>query len=81
MLHVRHALMNKSVPSSAKQQCEITTFYRFDEKNLEHTSRTRSSKSLILCFHMITIRARQAKMHLAYFVQCDQHGIIAKHLT
>ena len=26
MLHVRHALMNKSVPSSAKQQREITTF-------------------------------------------------------
>ena len=25
MLHVRHALMNKSVPSSAKQQREITT--------------------------------------------------------
>ena len=26
MLHVRHALMNKSVPSSAKQHREITTF-------------------------------------------------------
>ena len=26
MLHVRHALMNKSVPSSAKQQCDVTTF-------------------------------------------------------
>ena len=26
MLHVRHALMNKSVPSSAKQQREIITF-------------------------------------------------------
>ena len=26
MLHVRHALVNKSVPSSAKQQHEITAF-------------------------------------------------------
>ena len=26
VLHVRHALINKSVPSSAKQQREITTF-------------------------------------------------------
>ena len=26
MLHVRHALINKSVPSSTKQQREITTF-------------------------------------------------------
>ena len=26
VLHVRHALMNKSMPSSAKQQREITTF-------------------------------------------------------
>ena len=30
---------------------------------------------------MITIRAKQAKVHLAYFVQRDQHGVIAKHLT
>ena len=26
MLHVRHALMDKSVPSSAKQEREITIF-------------------------------------------------------
>ena len=31
MLHVRHALINKSVSSSEKQHCEITTFYRFDD--------------------------------------------------
>ena len=30
---------------------------------------------------MITIRAKQAKVPLAYFVQRDQHGIIAKYLT
>ena len=30
---------------------------------------------------MKTIRAKQAKVHSAYFVQRDQHGIIAKDLT
>ena len=29
MLHVRHALMNKSMSSSATQQREITTFSTF----------------------------------------------------
>ena len=37
--------------------------------------------SLILCLYMKTIRAKQAKVHFAYFVQRDHHGIIAKHLT
>ena len=40
-----------------------------------------SSKCLILCLCMKTIRAKQAKVHSSYFVQRDQHGIIAKHLT
>ena len=43
------------------------------------TTRARSSKSFTLCFYMITIRAKQAKVHFTYFVQRDQHGIIAKH--
>ena len=30
---------------------------------------------------MKTIRAKQAEVHSAYFVQGDQHGIIAKDLT
>lgn len=30
---------------------------------------------------MKTIRFRQAKVHFAYFVQRDQYGIVAKHLT
>ena len=30
---------------------------------------------------MKTIRAKQAKVHLAYFVQRDEHGIIAKGFT
>jgi len=30
---------------------------------------------------MKTTRAKQAKVHFAYFVQRDQHGIIARDLT
>ena len=48
----------------------------------------RSSKSFLLCLYMITIRAytkairaKQAKVLCAYFVQRDQHGIIAGDLT
>ena len=45
VLHVWHALMNKSVPSSAKQQRETTTFYRFENN---FTTWTHNSKSFIL---------------------------------
>ena len=44
----------------------------------------RSSKSFTLCLYNKTIRAKQAKVQLAYFVQRDQHhehGITAKYLT
>ena len=40
-----------------------------------------SSKSLILYLCMKPIRAKKAKVLLAYFVHRDQLGIIAKHLT
>ena len=30
---------------------------------------------------MPAIRAKQAKVHFAYFVRRDQHGVIGKHLT
>ena len=30
---------------------------------------------------MKTTRAKHAKVHFAYFVQRDQHGVIAKPLT
>ena len=43
------------------------------------TTRAQSSKSLVLCFYMKTIRAKQPKAYFAYFIQRDQHGIIAKH--
>ena len=39
-------------------------------------TRARSSKSFILCLYMKTIRAKQAKVHVACFVHHDQHGII-----
>ena len=38
---------------------------------------SRSSKSFLLCLYTKTIRDKQAKEHSAYFVQRDQHGIIA----
>ena len=38
-------------------------------------------ESFILCLYMKTIRAKQAKVHSALFVQRDEHGIIAKDLT
>ena len=42
----------------------------------------RSSKSFILCFYMETVRAKkQAKVYFAYFVQLNQHGVIATQLT
>ena len=41
----------------------------------------RSSESFILYRYMKKIRAKQAKVHLAYFSQRDQLVIIAKHLT
>ena len=31
--------------------------------------------------YIVTIRAKEAKVQLAYFLQGDQHGIIAEHLT
>ena len=38
-------------------------------------TRTRSSKSFILCLYMKTIRAKQAKVHSAYFVKRDQQRL------
>ena len=39
-----------------------------------------SSKSLVLCFYMKTIRAKQAKVYFSYFVHGDQLGTIAERL-
>ena len=45
------------------------------------TTRARSSKSFILFLYIKSIRANQVKGHFAYFVQCDQHNEVTKHLT
>ena len=45
------------------------------------TTEAHSSKSFILCLYMKSIRAKQAKVHSAYFAQRDQHGIIERDLT
>ena len=59
------------VPSySAKRRREIFIF------EVLTTIRARGRKSLIICIYMKTIRAKQAKVHFAYFVLRDQHGII-----
>ena len=60
---------------STKRRREILIF------EVLTTTRARSSKSLILCFCIKTIRAKQAKVHFAYFVHRDHLGIVAKHLT
>ena len=75
VLHVRHAFWCKFFTQSAKRRREIFIFVVLT------TTRARSSKFFILCLNMKTIRAKQAKVHFAYFVQRDQHGIISKHLN
>lgn len=45
------------------------------------TTGARCSKSFILRVYMKTIYANQMKRHFAHFLQCDQHGQIAKQLT
>ena len=45
------------------------------------TTEARSSKFFALCLYMKTIRTKPGKVQFAYFVQRDQHGIIAKDVT
>ena len=75
MLHVRHAFWCNVLTYSGKRRRQIFIF------EVLKTKRARSSKSFILCLYMKTTRAKQAKVHSSYFVQRDQHGIIAKDLT
>ena len=56
------------VTLSAKRRREIFIF------EVLTTARARSSKSFILCLYMKAIRAKQAKVHSAYFVQRDQQN-------
>ena len=75
VLHVRHSFCCKFLTQSGKWRREISIF------EVLATTRAHSSKSFILCFCMKTIRAKQATVQFAYFVQREQLGIIAKHLT
>ena len=75
VLHVRHAFCSDVLTYSAKRWRENFTF------EVLTTTRARSRKSFTLCLYMKITRTKQAKVHFAYFAQCDQHGIIAKDLT
>ena len=75
MVHVRHAILCNVLTQSAKRRSEIFMV------EVLTTTGARSSKSFILCLYMKTIRAKQAEVHSAFFVQHDQHRIIAKDLT
>ena len=72
MLHVRHALMNKSVPYSAKQQREITTF-----TVLMNTS-AYNRKPLILCIYFDSAQTNPVAGFFVNIVKCEQDGIIVK---
>ena len=61
--------------------CQTTSRREIFTFEVLTTTRARSSKSFTLCLCMKTICAKQAKVHSAYFVQRDQHGIIPKDLT
>ena len=64
--------MNKSVPSSAKQQREITTFA------VLMTTWAHSRKSLILCIYFNSAQTNPVVGLFVNIVKCDQDGIIAK---
>ena len=72
MLHVRHALMNKSVPSSPKQQRKIAKF------TVLMTTRAHSLKSLILCIYFNSAQTNVAVGLFVNIVKCEQDGILAK---
>ena len=61
MLHVRHALMNKFMPSSAKQQREITTF----------------TVLIVLCIYFDSAQTNTVAGFFVNIVKCEQNRIIA----
>ena len=73
VLHVRHAFW-----------CNFWRSLSDDDVKFAYLRlrRQRESAAVDLSFSMFTwtIHAKQAKVHFAYFVQRDQHGITAKHL-
>ena len=76
MLGVQHAFLCNFFTLSAKQRRQN---FRFE---ILTTTRACSRKSFVLSLCMkAAFVPKQAKVRLAYFVQLDQLGIIAKHLT
>ena len=69
VLHVRHAFWCNCLTTSAKRRREIVLT----------TTQVLSSKSFIL--YMKITRAKQEKVHFAYFVRRGQLEIIAKYFT
>ena len=70
LLHVRHAIMNKSVAFSAEQQHEITTF------TVLRTTWAHNRKSLIL--YNNRAQSNPVVGLFAKIVKCEQNGIIAR---
>ena len=69
-LLMRHAFWCNFLTKSVKQWGKIFIF------EVQTTAPACSRKSFFLCLYMKTIGAKQAKLHFAYFVQLDQHGLI-----
>ena len=67
---LQHTFWCNFLTWSAKRQHEIFIFEVL-----------MTTPACILCLYMKNICAKQAKVHFAYFVQHNQHRIIAKHLT
>ena len=72
MLHVRHALVNKSVPSSAKQQRQITTF------SVLMNTRAYNSSSLVLWIYFDSVHTNPVAGFFVNIEICEQDGIITK---
>ena len=75
MLHVRHAFWCNVLTLSAKRRREILI------SEILTTTEARRSKSFTLFLYRKTISNKPGKVQFAYFVQRDQHGIIAKDVT
>ena len=71
MLHVWHAIMNKSVPSSAKQQREITMF------TVLMTPWAYKCIALILCIYFHGAHTNPVIAYFAKIIEREQDGGIA----
>ena len=70
--HVWHAFWEMFWRSLANDDVKFSYLRFWRQRELA------AKKSFILCLYIKTNRAKQAKVHSAYFVQRDQHEIIGK---